>query len=89
MKVCHGTYFGNDLARRIHPQTGHLRHPLNCVLVLVLVEHTRDPLVQLVHLLFDHLQLLQRHLREPAVSSVEFGAAPGASHNYSCVVRNR
>ncbi len=29
-----GTYLGNDLLRRVHPQTGDLGQPLDCILML-------------------------------------------------------
>src|SRR6516225_5287749 len=56
-------------ADRIHSQTGHLRQPLYCLLVLV--EQTSHLLVQLVDLLLEELQLLQHHLQQPAVHGLE------------------
>src|SRR6266704_3274193 len=42
---CRGAHFGNDLLRRVHPQTGHLRQPLD--LVLMGAEQVGDLLVEL------------------------------------------
>jgi hypothetical protein len=40
----------------------------------MLVEQTYHLLVQLADLLLDQLQLLERHLQQPTVDWVEFGA---------------
>ena len=69
---CRGAYFGDDLLRRIDSQTGHLRQPLHRVLMVV--EQSRHLLVELTNLLFDQLQLFQRHLQEPAVNGVQLHA---------------
>ena len=57
---CLSTHLGNDLLRRIHPETGDFGQPLDCILMLP--EQTCDLLVQLADLLLDPLQLLERHL---------------------------
>ncbi len=66
---CPSTQFGDDLLRRIHSQTGHLGQPLHRVLMVA--EQSRHLLVELANLLFDQLQLFQRHLQEPAVNGVQ------------------
>ena len=52
---CLGTHLGNDLLRRIHPETGDLGQPFDRVLMLA--EQTRDLLVHLADLLLDELQV--------------------------------
>jgi len=69
---CSGTDFGNDLLCGVHSQTGHLRQPLDCILVRM--EQTGHLLVQLADLLLEELQLLQRHLQEPSVHGLEVRA---------------
>src|SRR5271157_1929440 len=54
---CRSTYFGNDLLRRIHAQTGYLCQPPHGILMLA--EQTRHFLVQLADLLLDKSKLLQ------------------------------
>ncbi len=67
-----GTHFGNDLLRRIHPETGDLGPPLDCIQMLP--EQTCHLLVQLADPLLDQLQLFERHLHQPAVDRVELRA---------------
>src|SRR5215469_14370325 len=69
---CLGTHFGNDLLRRIHPQTGDFRQSLHCILMLT--EQTRGLLVEFADLLLDQLQVRKCHFHQPAVDRVELGA---------------
>ena len=66
---CLSTHLSNDLLRQIHPETGDFGQPLDCILMLP--EQTCDLLVQLADLLLDPLQLLERHLHQPAVNRAE------------------
>jgi hypothetical protein len=67
-----GTYLGNDLLRRVHPQTGDLGQPLDCILMLA--KEAGDLLVELPDLLLDQVQLLEPHPHQSAVDWVELGA---------------
>ena len=58
--------------RRIHPETGDFGQPLDCILMLP--EQTCHLLVQLADSLLDQLQLLERHLHQPAVDRIELRA---------------
>src|SRR5205807_8893788 len=55
----------------------------------MLVEQTCNLLVQLADLLFDQLQLLERHLHQPAVDRIESVHAPNASRSCVEVARKR
>ena len=55
---CPGAHCGHDWLRRIHPQTRHLRQPLD--LVLMGAEQLGHLLVESAHRLFEEFQLLQR-----------------------------
>ena len=69
---CLGPHLGNDLLRRIHPETGDFRQPLDCIVMPA--EQIRHFLIQLADLLLDELQLLERPLHQPAVDRVELRA---------------
>ena len=58
----------------IHPEAGYLGQPLNRILLLT--QQICDLVIQLVHLSFDQLQLLQRHLDESSIDAVQFGRSP-------------
>src|SRR6516164_429014 len=61
--------FRNDLLRGVHPQTGYLRQPLDCILMLA--EQTGHLLVQFADLLVDQPTFLQRHLQQPPIDVVQ------------------
>jgi hypothetical protein len=86
-ECCRGrSNFSDDLMRRVDPQTRHLRQSLHRSLMLV----QQIRVVQLIHLLFDSLQLFQWHLHEPTIDRVDFlRDAQSASHNCCCVARKR
>src|SRR6266568_6619523 len=69
-----------DLLCRICSQAGHLRQPLDCILMPA--EESRHLLVELTDLLLDELQLFQRHLQQ----LVQLGAGV---HNCAGVARKR
>ena len=56
-----GSYFGDDLLRRIDSQARNLGQPLDGIFVLP--QQSRYLLLQLIPRLREELQLLQRHLQ--------------------------
>ena len=69
---CPSPHFGQDLLRRIHSQSGDLRQPVHGIHMLA--EQTRALVVYLADLLFEELQLLQRHLQQSTVDGIELCA---------------
>lgn len=65
-----GAHFGEDLLCRIHAESGNLGQSLHRVLLVA--QEIRNLAVQLVHLLFDKLQLFERHLQQPPIHLIEF-----------------